>query len=622
MTENLLVIPYPKKVSFSQGIYEVKKTGSILFDGPDAKKIGILLRKLLLNYDLNYILKSSKSSQENNGKIYLIINSKVVPQIQGYKLIIDDSITIIGNNSAGLFYGLQTLRQLLRQFGLNIPKLVIEDYPDFLHRGIMIDISRDRVPKMETLEYIIDKLSELKINQLQLYMEHTFAYTNHKEVWEDYSPLTHDEIVYLDNYCKERFIELVPNQNTFGHMSKWLVHEKYRHLAEAPDGYTTPWGTKYDYPFSLSPAVPESINLVEELLDELLPLFDSDQVNIGCDETFDLGVGKSKELCEKYGKGKVYFDFLMKIYSIAKKHKNNVMFWGDIIENHPEFIPLLPKDMIAMVWGYEENHPFEEKCKLYSKSGLSFYVCPGTSTWNTFIGRTNNAVGNIRNAILNGKKYGAIGVLTTDWGDNGHVQHLPLSWVGYLYSAHLSWNTQDLQMRKFIDGMDMHIFESVNEKFSLGWIIYRLGTLHRNLFYTPNGTPFFYIFLYPETANAGTLRDYKEKIDFVANEIAKHKEELSACKDEKIEPICRQVINNISFAELGLTVMKLIGKYGDIWKIPEDEWKDFEKNFHRTIEEYKDIWLTYNRPGGLEQSLFKLSRILRVRQKDLRGLIF
>jgi len=326
-------------------------------------------------------------------------------------------------------------------------------------------------------------------------------------------------------------------------------------------------------------------------------------------------------MCEKYGKGKVYFDFLMKIYSIAKKHKNNVMFWGDIIENHPEFIPLLPKDMIAMVWGYEENHPFEEKCKLYSKSGLSFYVCPGTSTWNTFIGRTNNAVGNIRNAILNGKKYGAIGVLTTDWGDNGHVQHLPLSWVGYLYSAHLSWNTQDLQMRKFIDGMDMHIFESVNEKVSLGWIIYRLGTLHRNLFYTPNGTPFFYI-LYPETANAGTLRDYKEKIDFVANEIAKHKEELSACKDEKIEPICRQVINNISFAELGLTVMKLIGKYGDIWKIPEDEWKDFEKNFHRTIEEYKDIWLTYNRPGGLEQSLFKLSRILRVRQKDLRGLIF
>lgn len=622
MTEKLLVIPYPKKVSFSQGIYEVKKTGSILFDGPDAKKIGILLRKLLLNYDLNYILKSSKSSQENNGKIYLIINSKVFPQIQGYKLIIDDSITIIGNNSAGLFYGLQTLRQLLRQFGLNIPKLVIEDYPDFLHRGIMIDISRDRVPKMETLEYIIDKLSELKINQLQLYMEHTFAYTNHKEVWEDYSPLTHDEIVYLDNYCKERFIELVPNQNTFGHMSKWLVHEKYRHLAEAPDGYTTPWGTKYDYPFSLSPAVPESINLVEELLDELLPLFDSDQVNIGCDETFDLGVGKSQELCEKYGKGKVYFDFLMKIYTIAKKHKNNVMFWGDIIENHPEFIPLLPKDMIAMVWGYEENHPFEEKCELYSKSGLSFYVCPGTSTWNTFIGRTNNAVGNIRNAILNGKKYGAIGVLTTDWGDNGHVQHLPLSWVGYLYSAHLSWNTQDLQMRKFIDGMDMHIFESVNEKVSLGWIIYRLGTLHRNLFYTPNGTPFFYIFLYPETANAGTLRDYKEKIDFVANEIAKHKEELSACKDKKIKPICRQVINNISFAELGLTVMKLIGTYDDIWNIPEAEWKAFEDNFHRTIEEYKDIWLTYNRPGGLEQSLFKLSRILRVRQKDLRGLIF
>lgn len=86
--------------------------------------------------------------------------------------------------------------------------------------------------------------------------------------------LTAEEILELDKYCKERFIELVPNQNSFGHLSKWLKYDRYKHLAECPDGFITPWGEKYG-PFSLSPAVPESIEFMENLFDELLPNFTS-----------------------------------------------------------------------------------------------------------------------------------------------------------------------------------------------------------------------------------------------------------------------------------------------------------------------------------------------------------
>src|SRR5207342_333696 len=124
-----------------------------------------------------------------------------------------------------------------------------EDWPDFAVRGVMLDISRDKVPTMATLYEMVNLFASLKINQLQLYTEHTFAYSQHEEVWRNASPMTAEEIQFLDQYCKQRFIELVPNQNSFGHMERWLKHEKYRHLAESPDGSVWPDGTRIDEPF-------------------------------------------------------------------------------------------------------------------------------------------------------------------------------------------------------------------------------------------------------------------------------------------------------------------------------------------------------------------------------------
>jgi len=616
----IYLIPFPKKLEVKDGTFLLSSNRWVFSESVD---IGTSLVNFLEKEGISYRFGRYKSPNLYYGDIFIGVNPYVVPHKEGYKLFMDDYITILGHDERGLFYGVQTLKQLIRQFGKKIPKLFIEDYPDFPNRGIMIDISRDRVPKLDTLKYIIDKLSELKINQVQLYMEHTFAYKEHEEVWKDYSPLTHEEIIELDKYCKQRYVELVPNQNTFGHMSKWLVHEKYKHLAESPEGYETPWGGRYEYPFSLSPAVPESEKFVEEILDELLPLFSSEQVNVGCDETFDLGVGKSKELCERYGKGKVYFDFLMKIYKIAKKHKESVMFWGDIIENHPEFIRYLPKDMIPMVWGYEADHPYEEKCGLYADSGLSFYVCPGTSTWNTFVGRADNAVVNIKNAIFNGKKYGAIGVLTTDWGDNGHVQHLPFSWIGFSYSAEMSWNVSEVNIDKFLKALDINIFEVNPDEYPIAELIHKLGIVHNKLFYTPNGTPFFYAFLYPE--RNGNYKLELEKIKEVENDVLSLRKEIQKFRsdeDSKLSFVVDQILNNIDFALLGLKVMKFLSIYKDIQAVPENEWMEFEDEFNKVIESYRRIWLVQNRPGGLEQSIYKLSRILRVRRGDLRGLIF
>ena len=269
-----------------------------------------------------------------------------------------------------------TLTQILDQCGGDLPTLRVTDWPDFPNRGLMLDISRDKVPTMETLYALVDLLASWKINQLQLYTEHTFAYQNHPEVWADASPMTGEEILALDAYCQARFVELVPNQNSFGHMHRWFEHERYLPLAEAPEGSMTPWGFFYEGPFSLAPTEPASLELVRELFDELLPHFSSPQFNVGCDETFDVGQGRSKEVVEEKGEGRVYLDFLLKIYREVKARRRTMQFWGDIIVHHPDLVAELPRDCIALEWGYDAQHPFNEHGAIFANSGIPFYVCP------------------------------------------------------------------------------------------------------------------------------------------------------------------------------------------------------------------------------------------------------
>lgn len=360
---------------------------------------------------------------------------------QGYRLHLrPDSVVLEAADAAGAFYGRMTFRQLARQCADRIPCGTIEDWPDFPDRGVMLDISRDKVPTLDTLRSLIDQLAEWKYNHIELYTEHTFAYQKHPEVWQDASPMTPEEIRALDAYCRDRHIELVPNQNSFGHMARWLKLPRYRPLAECPDGYTAPWGQRYALGSTLDPTQPESLTLVAELYEELLPCFSSRRFNVGCDETFDLGQGRSREDCERRGKGRVYLDFLLKIHALCRQHGRTMLFWGDIILHHAELIPELPKDVVALAWGYEADHPFDSQCAEFARAGIPFLVCPGTSSWNSIAGRTDNCLKNLLNAAQNGLKHGAVGYLVTDWGDYGHWQYLPVSYLGFAAGAAAAWN--------------------------------------------------------------------------------------------------------------------------------------------------------------------------------------
>lgn len=363
---------------------------------------------------------------------------------QGYRLGIEkEGVAITAADDAGVFYAVQTLLQLLEQGdGKTLPTGHIFDVPDYPVRGVLLDVSRNRIPSMDTLFYLIDLFASWKYNQLQLYFEHSFAYRQHKTVWEDADPFTADEVKKIKEYCRARGIELVPNQNSFGHMERWLKHDRYKELAESPDGFIDPWGEFREDSSTLAPVEPKVLPFLSELYDELLPCFDSEYLNIGGDEPWELGKGRSKELCEEQGVERVYLDFLLKLHSLAAEKGKKIQIYGDIIMKYPHLIKELPKDLILVDWGYEAKHPFREECSSMAEAGIPFYLCTGTSSWNSLAGRWMNTRDNILSGAENGLQYGASGFYVSEWGDNGHWQQQWAALPGFLFGACASWNLE------------------------------------------------------------------------------------------------------------------------------------------------------------------------------------
>ena len=456
----------------------------------------------------------------------------------------------------------------------------------FAVRSYMLDISRDKVPTMGTLKQLVEILEKFNYNQLQLYTEHTFAYSKHEAVWKDASPMTAQEIRELDLFCAMHGIDLVPNQNSFGHLERWLVKPEYNHLAELPHGGAPlPWGGFKKDPTTLCPTDPASLEFLAGLYDELLPNFESRLFNIGCDETFDLlGEGRSAAAVKEKGEGRVYLDFLLKVAELVRKRGKRPMFWGDVILRHPELVPELPKDLIALDWGYEGNHPFMDEAAKFAAAGLDFYVCPGTSSWNSLAGRVENMRENMIVAERAGHLHGAKGFMVTDWGDGGHWQPLAASLPGLILGGNLAYSGASAAKMDLEDALNAVM------GVPLGGTLLRLGTLYlRGGALRANASELFRIL-----ANDRGYSRHPGLTDHILTEIS------------AIAEGCRH--DAARFAG---------GAYPNVWAqeimymanlVDAACNRRDEKRLRFLREEHGRVWRLRNREGGRADSLAKLPR--------------
>ena len=353
---------------------------------------------------------------------------------EAYTLQVEETkITVTAATEVGAFWGIQTLRQLFTQ--TPVPCLVIEDAPDFPHRGFYHDVTRGRIPTMETLKKLIDDMAYYKLNSLQLYVEHVFPFKETADLIPRTGCMTAAEMKELEAYCEENFIDFIPSLSTFGHMFELLNLPQYKHLAVLDNYEAAPnfWADRMAH-HTINPLKAESIDVVRSLIEQYLPLFENNFFNICCDETFDLD-----RYLECEDPGKVYADFVKKIIAIVREKGKDVMMWADILLKHPEVINDIPEETVFLNWFYRVPVPEENIAKL-AKMGKKQIVCPGTTTWNRFCEDINVEEENICKMAEYGYKYGAIGVLNTNWGDWGNPCSMELGMYGLVLGAAKSWS--------------------------------------------------------------------------------------------------------------------------------------------------------------------------------------
>jgi hypothetical protein len=373
-------------------------------------------------------------------------------------------VACTARHPAGVHYGLQTLCQLIRANRREnaLPCLEISDWPSLRWRCFQDDMTRGPSSRLETLKFEAALGSYLKLNLMTFYMEYQYAFKKHPKIGPTNGSLTPEELSALVEYAKPLHLDLLGNQQSFGHFAQILKHTDYAALRETAD--------------VLTPVREETYRLLDDLYSEVCPLVPFPWFNVCCDETWGLGEGPSRELAAQIGVGGVYVRHIARVHDLLKKHGKRMMMWGDIILQHPGDLNKLPQDTIMLTWGYDARESFEDQIVPFAKSGYEFFVCPGVNNWSRILPDFGVAVTNIQNFVRDGVKHGALGMLNTDWEDDGEAINA-VKWHADAWAAECAWNASKTPIEVFNRRVGAVLFGESGDHF--GQAVELLEKTHR-----------------------------------------------------------------------------------------------------------------------------------------------
>jgi hypothetical protein len=606
----MYLIPSPQKLAYTSKEFTLKYDTQIIINS----RLGFMeynyarILKDNINKHLCFVPDITKADDQTDNGIYLNLSPSL--KEQEYTLSVQETkITLTGGSSTGLLYAVQTLSQIISQCLAVIPCLEISDYPGLINRGYYYDVTRGRIPTLETLKALADKLSYYKLNQLQLYVEHSFLFKDFSEVWRDDTPLTAEEILEFDRYCNSLNIELVPSIASFGHLHKVLCTKTYDELCELEGSNSDPFsymGRMEHHTVDITND--KSFLMIETMLTEFIPLFSSKHFNICADETFDLGKGRSKELAAKIGTEQMYVDFVAKVCEVVKHHGKRPMFWGDIIVANPSAIQQLPQDIICLNWDYCTT-PSEVNIKKLKDAGAVQYLCPGVHGWRRLVNHLRNAYDNISGMSKYAHSYNVLGLLNTDWGDYGHINQPEFSIPGMIYGAAFSWNS------------DIPDFEEINRQISMVEYLDRSGNLVS--IFDQMCSQDYYLWLHtvqfkeltqrnaPHEEMTKLFLEVKPETLPQANQlIAKASEELYHILPQ-LDRQKRAVVKAYLIAAKGMELFNSIGlvianQFQEFPALKSDSPKDLAVALEYWFKDYKELW----RSGSKEGELYRLQEVI------------
>jgi hexosaminidase len=473
-SSELKLIPEPKEVQLHEGSFRVRATTKILVEFGHQSEDRIAAETLAeeihdqSGIQVSIIGSKEKGKQQASTIELARLQDRTVRDFlaarglksdsigdQGYLLFSDTAHLIVAANTGqGLFYGVQTLRQLLRHDGANLvcPAVSIRDWPSMAWRGVQDDISRGPIPTEDFMKRQIRTLAAYKINLFALYMEHVFDFASQPLVAPKEAALTAQEINSLVDYAKNLYVTILPEQQTFGHLHHMLKYEIYSDVAERPHGHV------------LTPTSQKSYDLIKAMYADLVPLFPGPFLHVGGDETFELGHGQTAARVAEVGLGRVYLEHMQKVNAILQPYHKQLMFWGDIAVKYPQLLAILPKDMIAVPWDYDARPNYESIIKPYRDAGLRVIVAPGANNWNQLWPDLDVAFVNIRNFTRDGQKLGAMGMLNTTWNDDGESLY-GMAWPALAFGAAAGWQAGESDIDRFKNSYDWAFYRNDDSTF-------------------------------------------------------------------------------------------------------------------------------------------------------------
>ncbi len=458
----LRLVPFPKEVRGADGAFSFGR--ELVFELPEAvseRYAGQLAQELALagmdtpkpratTTDRHWFRLSAQPGRPAPAEA----DFREADRKEQYILAVHpDEIVCTGSDGAGLFYGLQTLRQLIRANcrGEALRCLEIRDWPSLRWRCFQDDMTRGPSSTLDTLQREVALGSGLKMNLFTYYMEHQYAFKKHPLIGPENGSLTPEDLAALVAYAGPLHVDILGNQQSFGHFTHILKHDRYAHLRETPS--------------LLCPVKEESYQLLDDLYSEVCPLLPFPWFNVCCDETWGLGEGPSKEMAGQIGVGGVYVGHIRRVHDLLKeKYGKRMMMWGDIILGHPDKLDLVPKDTILLTWGYGPRESFEHQILPFVQSGYEFFVCPGVSNWSRILPDFGVATTNIYHFVRDGARHGALGMLNTAWEDDGEALNAP-KWHGYAWGAECAWNASGTTPEQFNRRVGAVLFGEREDRF-------------------------------------------------------------------------------------------------------------------------------------------------------------
>jgi hexosaminidase len=363
---------------------------------------------------------------------------------EGYAIIPDGKgLALTAASDAGVFYALQTVKQLVTGFGSSavLHTAKIRDWPSMKYRGLDDDLSRGPVTTLEFEKKLIRTLAAYKINLYSPYFEHTAAYASNPLIAPPGGAISASDAAALVAYAHPYHITIVPEQEAFGHLRNALIWEQYQPLAETPHGAV------------LSPVQPGSIELIKQEFAELAAEYPGPFLHIGADETVDLGVGQTKSLVDARGLGSIYLDFMQQVVAALQPLHRRLLFWGDIAQDSPDLLKTLPQSFkdstIAIAWIYNpEPKGYAKYLTPFTNAGFETWVSPSVHNFRVVYPDYNLGLANIQQFTRDGQQLGSTGQLNTIWNDDGEGL-FNQDWYGILFGAAAAWQPGESSIPAF-----------------------------------------------------------------------------------------------------------------------------------------------------------------------------